>query len=214
MFSIYWHGQCRFWLKTLSSNVLFYINIQLNILFGQEMQWFLTFDSDSNNSSMIQIDAKWLIPAAWSLLGPRVSSDWLNATLIFLVLSYSQCLTWEMWCFSSLKVFWHILCDMINVGEIGNVLDFVSECLTLLCFKCFTGENEILDQLQKIASMNKVHRSYIGMGYYNCSVPPPIQRNLLENSGWWVPPPLPQINLWRSELVSFFFVRSRITNGS
>lgn len=52
----------------------------------------------------------------------------------------------------------------------------------------FTGENEILESLQKIASMNKVWRSYIGMGYYNCSVPPPIQRNLLENSGWWVPP--------------------------
>ncbi|TNM89292.1 hypothetical protein fugu_003526 [Takifugu bimaculatus] len=45
-------------------------------------------------------------------------------------------------------------------------------------------ENEILESLQKIASMNKVWRSYIGMGYYNCSVPPPIQRNLLENSGW------------------------------
>lgn len=48
----------------------------------------------------------------------------------------------------------------------------------------FPGENEILESLQKIASMNKVWRSYIGMGYYNCSVPPPIQRNLLENSGW------------------------------
>lgn len=47
-----------------------------------------------------------------------------------------------------------------------------------------TGENEILESLQKIASKNKVWRSYIGMGYYNCSVPPPIQRNLLENSGW------------------------------
>uniref|UniRef100_A0A8C2DSX9 Glycine cleavage system P protein n=1 Tax=Cyprinus carpio TaxID=7962 RepID=A0A8C2DSX9_CYPCA len=45
-------------------------------------------------------------------------------------------------------------------------------------------ENEILDSLQKIASRNKMWRSYIGMGYYNCSVPPVIQRNLLENSGW------------------------------
>uniref|UniRef100_A0A8C8MG03 glycine dehydrogenase (aminomethyl-transferring) n=1 Tax=Oncorhynchus tshawytscha TaxID=74940 RepID=A0A8C8MG03_ONCTS len=45
-------------------------------------------------------------------------------------------------------------------------------------------ENEVLERLQKIASMNKVWRSYIGMGYYNCSVPPVIQRNLLENSGW------------------------------
>ncbi|ROL42523.1 Glycine dehydrogenase (decarboxylating), mitochondrial [Anabarilius grahami] len=45
-------------------------------------------------------------------------------------------------------------------------------------------ENEILDSLQKIASKNKMWRSYIGMGYYNCSVPQVIQRNLLENSGW------------------------------
>eukprot|EP00064_Thunnus_orientalis_P018669 superscaffoldBa00004371_g18772 len=45
-------------------------------------------------------------------------------------------------------------------------------------------ENEVLESLQKIASENKVWRSYIGMGYYNCSVPPPIQRNLLENAGW------------------------------
>uniref|UniRef100_A0A8C4ZYG1 glycine dehydrogenase (aminomethyl-transferring) n=1 Tax=Gadus morhua TaxID=8049 RepID=A0A8C4ZYG1_GADMO len=45
-------------------------------------------------------------------------------------------------------------------------------------------ENEVLDFLQKIASQNQIWRSYIGMGYYNCSVPPPIQRNLLENSGW------------------------------
>uniref|UniRef100_A0A672INQ1 glycine dehydrogenase (aminomethyl-transferring) n=1 Tax=Salarias fasciatus TaxID=181472 RepID=A0A672INQ1_SALFA len=45
-------------------------------------------------------------------------------------------------------------------------------------------ENEILESLQKIAAHNKVWRSYIGMGYYNCSVPPPIQRNLLENAGW------------------------------
>ncbi|KAG2466753.1 GCSP dehydrogenase, partial [Polypterus senegalus] len=47
-------------------------------------------------------------------------------------------------------------------------------------------ENEILDLLHKIASKNKIWRSYIGMGYYNCSVPPAIQRNLLENSGCYI----------------------------
>ncbi|XP_041104459.1 glycine dehydrogenase (decarboxylating), mitochondrial-like isoform X1 [Polyodon spathula] len=45
-------------------------------------------------------------------------------------------------------------------------------------------ENEVLETLYKIASKNKSWRSYIGMGYYNCSVPQAIQRNLLENSGW------------------------------
>ncbi|KAJ8339000.1 hypothetical protein SKAU_G00357860 [Synaphobranchus kaupii] len=45
-------------------------------------------------------------------------------------------------------------------------------------------ENEILPSLHRIASQNKLWRTYIGMGYYNCSVPPAIQRNLLENSGW------------------------------
>ncbi|XP_069482026.1 glycine dehydrogenase (decarboxylating), mitochondrial [Ambystoma mexicanum] len=45
-------------------------------------------------------------------------------------------------------------------------------------------ENEILATLHDIASNNEIWRSYIGMGYYNCSVPPAILRNLLENSGW------------------------------
>ncbi|KAI1904809.1 hypothetical protein AGOR_G00009500 [Albula goreensis] len=45
-------------------------------------------------------------------------------------------------------------------------------------------ESEILNSLSSIASQNKLWRSYIGMGYYNCCVPPAIQRNLLENSGW------------------------------
>uniref|UniRef100_A0A672Q0G6 glycine dehydrogenase (aminomethyl-transferring) n=1 Tax=Sinocyclocheilus grahami TaxID=75366 RepID=A0A672Q0G6_SINGR len=59
----------------------------------------------------------------------------------------------------------------------------ISESFLSLCLMT-AGENEILDSLQKIASRNKMWRSYIGMGYYNCFVPPVIQRNLLENSGW------------------------------
>ncbi|XP_028910492.1 glycine dehydrogenase (decarboxylating), mitochondrial [Ornithorhynchus anatinus] len=45
-------------------------------------------------------------------------------------------------------------------------------------------ENEILETLYGMASKNKIWRSYIGMGYYNCSVPQTIMRNLLENAGW------------------------------
>jgi len=36
-----------------------------------------------------------------------------------------------------------------------------------------------------MASRNRVFRSYLGMGYYDCVTPPVIQRNVLENPGWY-----------------------------
>src|SRR5438067_1436067 len=46
-------------------------------------------------------------------------------------------------------------------------------------------EHEALAELKSIMSRNKVCRSYIGMGYYDCLTPPVIQRNILENPGWY-----------------------------
>ena len=47
------------------------------------------------------------------------------------------------------------------------------------------SESEVLAALKKLASKNQVFRSFIGMGYANCFVPPVIQRNILENPGWY-----------------------------
>lgn len=39
--------------------------------------------------------------------------------------------------------------------------------------------------LRALGKKNKVFRSYIGLGYYNTILPPVIQRNILENPGWY-----------------------------
>lgn len=47
------------------------------------------------------------------------------------------------------------------------------------------SEYEILQHLQELADKNKKARSFIGYGYYRTILPSPIQRNILENPGWY-----------------------------
>ena len=47
------------------------------------------------------------------------------------------------------------------------------------------SEYAALAKLKQIAAKNQVCRSYIGTGYYDCITPPVIQRNILENPGWY-----------------------------
>ena len=49
------------------------------------------------------------------------------------------------------------------------------------------SEFDALRELKSIAAQNQVFRSFIGMGYYDTITPPVIQRNVLENPGWYTP---------------------------
>ena len=47
------------------------------------------------------------------------------------------------------------------------------------------SEPEVLERLQNLGAGNQIFRSYIGMGFYDCVTPSVIQRNILENPGWY-----------------------------
>ncbi len=47
------------------------------------------------------------------------------------------------------------------------------------------SEFDYLNHIRSLADMNKVFKSYIGLGYYNTIVPSVILRNVFENPGWY-----------------------------
>jgi len=76
------------------------------------------------------------------------------------------------------------------------------------------SEVEALAALAELAGKNQLFRSYLGLGYHNCHVPGVIQRNVLENPGWYTAytPYQPEIAQGRLEaLLNFQTMVSDLT---
>ncbi|MFA5669004.1 MAG: aminomethyl-transferring glycine dehydrogenase [Balneolaceae bacterium] len=84
--------------------------------------------------------------------------------------------TKEMLEFINAKDFAHLIDETIPAGiRLSKPLDLPPAL----------SEVEYLEELKKLASKNKIYKSFIGMGYYDTHVPNVIKRNILENPAWY-----------------------------
>jgi len=79
--------------------------------------------------------------------------------------------------------------DAIGVKSLDTLIDeTVPESIRLrkpLALPLGLSENDALNRLRASAQKNQVFRSYLGFGYSGCLTPAVIQRNVLENPGWY-----------------------------
>jgi glycine dehydrogenase len=79
--------------------------------------------------------------------------------------------------------------DTIGVESLDALIDAtVPESIRLkkpLAVPAGLSEHDALARLRASAGKNQVFRSYLGFGYSGCLTPPVIQRNVLENPGWY-----------------------------
>ena len=79
--------------------------------------------------------------------------------------------------------------EVIGTDSVDTLIDeTVPESIRLrraMNLPAAKSEFQFLNDLKVMASQNKIFKSYIGMGYYGTIVPGVIQRNILENPGWY-----------------------------
>jgi len=79
--------------------------------------------------------------------------------------------------------------ETIGVSSLNNLInETVPESIRLkrpLNLPDGMNEAEYFAHIKEVASKNKLYKSFIGLGYYNTIFPGVIQRNILENPGWY-----------------------------
>jgi glycine dehydrogenase len=79
--------------------------------------------------------------------------------------------------------------DLLGVKSLDALIDAtVPESIRLrkpLAIPAGLSEHDALNGLRATFQKNQIFRSYLGYGYAGCLTPPVIQRNILENPGWY-----------------------------
>lgn len=84
------------------------------------------------------------------------------------------------------------IAEMLNVVNVKSVDELIDQTVPAnirlkkpLSLPKAQSEYQFLNEFKKLVSKNKIYKSYIGTGYYNCITPGVILRNVLENPGWY-----------------------------
>lgn len=81
------------------------------------------------------------------------------------------------------------MCDLIGVNSLDDLIDKTVPSSIRLKEKIQLDEalteTEFIVAIKELAQKNKLYKNYIGLGYYPSILPAVIQRNILENPGWY-----------------------------